>query len=49
MEAYKADVNDKATNIPGGLQRIKTLDGFVTPLNIRAALPYNQDPAVHRP
>jgi hypothetical protein len=40
MEAYKADVNDKSTKIPGGLQRIKNLDGFVVPLNIRAALPY---------
>jgi hypothetical protein len=42
MEAYKADVNDKSTKVPGGLQRIKTLDGYVIPLNIRAALPYMQ-------
>jgi hypothetical protein len=27
MEAYKADVNDKSLKVPGGLQRIKTLDG----------------------
>jgi hypothetical protein len=40
MEAYKADVNDKSTKVPGGLQHIKTLEGFVIPLNIRAALPY---------
>jgi hypothetical protein len=40
MEAYIADVNDKSTKVPGGLQRIKTLEGFIIPLNIRAALPY---------
>jgi hypothetical protein len=34
MEAYKADVNDKSTKVPGGQQRIKTLDGHIIPLNI---------------
>jgi hypothetical protein len=33
MESCKADVNDKSTKIPGGMQRIKTLDDY-------AALPY---------
>jgi hypothetical protein len=40
LEAYKADVNDKSIKIPGRLQRIKTLDGYLILLNIRAALPY---------
>jgi hypothetical protein len=40
MEAYRADVNDKSTKIPGGAQHIQTLDGYAIPLNIRAALPY---------
>jgi hypothetical protein len=41
MEAYNADVNDKSNKVPGGMQRIKTLDGYVIPLNInKAALPY---------
>ena len=33
-------MNDKSIKIPGGLQRIKTIDGYVIPLNIKAGLPY---------
>jgi hypothetical protein len=32
FEWYKNDVNDKSINVPGGLQRILTLDGYIIPL-----------------
>jgi hypothetical protein len=35
FEWYKNDVNDKSINVPGGLQRIQTLDGHIIPLNIK--------------
>ena len=38
LEAYKNDVNDKSVHIKGGLQRIKTLDGYVIPLCIQSGL-----------
>jgi hypothetical protein len=34
------DVNDKSIHIPGGLQRIQTVDGYVFPLSIQDGLPY---------
>jgi hypothetical protein len=34
MESFKNDVNDKSIRVPGGLQRIKTIDGYVFPLSI---------------
>jgi hypothetical protein len=39
LEFFQNDVNDKSVKI-GGLQRIKTLDGYVMPLNVQAGLPY---------
>jgi hypothetical protein len=38
FEWYKNDVNDKSTHIPGGLQRITTLDGNIIPLSIKVGL-----------
>jgi hypothetical protein len=38
FEWYKNDVNDKSINVPGGLQRIQTLDGYIIPLNIKDGL-----------
>jgi hypothetical protein len=38
LEWYKNDVNDKSILV-GGLQRIKTLDGYVIPLAIKDGLP----------
>jgi hypothetical protein len=35
FEWYKNDENDKSINVPGGLQRIKTLAGYIIPLNIK--------------
>ena len=40
LESFEKDVNDKSIFAPGGLQRIKTVDGYVFPLNIRDGLPY---------
>ena len=37
---YNNDVNDKSTKTPGGLQCIKTIDGYLHPLNIVTGLPY---------
>jgi hypothetical protein len=38
FEWYKNDVNDKSINVPGGLQRILTLDGYIIPLCIKDGL-----------
>jgi hypothetical protein len=38
FEWYKNDVNDKSINVPGGLQCIQTLDGYIIPLNIKDGL-----------
>jgi hypothetical protein len=35
FEWYKNDVNDKSINVPGGLQCIRTLDGYIIPLSIK--------------
>jgi hypothetical protein len=35
---YKNDVNDKSVLVPGGLQGIQTLDGYVIPLSIQDGL-----------
>jgi hypothetical protein len=32
LESYHNDVNDKSIHVTGGLQQIKTLDGYVIPL-----------------
>jgi hypothetical protein len=38
FEWYKHDVNDKFILVPGGLQRIQTLDGYIIPLSIQDIL-----------
>jgi hypothetical protein len=38
LEWYKNDVNDKAVHVPGGLQRLTTMDGYVIPLIIKDGL-----------
>ena len=39
MEWYKNDVNDKSIHVPGGMQRIKTLEGYIIPsLSIKDGL-----------
>jgi hypothetical protein len=38
LEWYKNDVNDKSINVPGGVQRIQTLDGYIIPLSIKDGL-----------
>ena len=38
LEWYKNDVNDKSIHVPGGLQRIVTLEGYVIPLTIKDGL-----------
>jgi hypothetical protein len=38
FEWYKNDVNDKSIHVPGCLQRIQTLDGYVIPLSIKDGL-----------
>jgi hypothetical protein len=40
LESFANDVNDKSIHIPGGLQCIQTVDGYVFPLSIRDGLPY---------
>jgi hypothetical protein len=39
LEWYKQAVDDKSIKV-GGKQRIKTLDGFVIPLDVKSGLPY---------
>jgi hypothetical protein len=38
FEWYRSDVNDKSVLVPGGLQRIQTLDGYIVPLSIQDGL-----------
>jgi hypothetical protein len=38
LEYFKSDVNDKSIHVPGGLQRIQTLDGYIIPLSIKDGL-----------
>jgi hypothetical protein len=38
FEWYKNDVNDMSINVPGGLQRILTLDGYIIPICIKDGL-----------
>ena len=42
LESYGNDVNDKSIKIQGGKQRVKTLDGFIIPLDVISGLPYMQ-------
>jgi hypothetical protein len=39
LEWYKQEVDDKSIKV-GGKQRIKTLDGYVIPLDFKSGLPY---------
>jgi hypothetical protein len=39
LEWYKQELDDKSIKL-GGKQRIKTLDGYVIPLDIKSGLPY---------
>ena len=41
LEYYKNDVNDKSIEVEGGLQRIKTIDGHLHPIDIINGLPYS--------
>ena len=38
MEWYKSDINDKSIHVPEGLQRLKTLEGYIIPLTIKDGL-----------
>jgi hypothetical protein len=38
LEWYKNDVNDKSIHVPGGLQCIQTMDGYIIPLSIHNGL-----------
>jgi hypothetical protein len=38
FEWYKNDVNDKSILVPGGLQRIQTLDGYIILLSVQDGL-----------
>jgi hypothetical protein len=38
IEWYKNDVNDKSILVPGGLQHIQTLDGYIIPHSIQDGL-----------
>jgi hypothetical protein len=38
LEWYNNDVNDKSVHVPGGLQRITTLEGYIIPLTIKDGL-----------
>ena len=40
LEAFNLDVNEKSIKVPGGLQRIKTPDGYVHPLKVKDGLAY---------
>jgi hypothetical protein len=40
LESFANDVNDKSIHLPGGLQRIQTVDGYVFPLSGRDGLSY---------
>jgi hypothetical protein len=38
LEWYKNDVNDKSVHVPGGLQRLTTLEGYIIPLTTNDGL-----------
>ena len=40
LEEFGLQVDEKSSHVPGGLQRIKTLDGYVHPIRIKDGLPY---------
>ena len=40
LEWYKNNVNERSIKVPGGLQQVQTVDGYVIPINVKAGLPY---------
>ena len=40
LEEFGLEVNEKSVHVPGGLQHIKTPDGYVLPIQIKDGLPY---------
>ena len=40
LEEFGLEVNEKSVRVPGGLQHIKTPDGYVLPIQIKDGLPY---------
>ena len=40
LESYGNGINERSIKLEGGKQRIKTLDGFIIPLDIISGLPY---------
>ena len=40
LEEFGLQVDEKPVRVPGGLQRIKTPDGYVHPIQIKDGLPY---------
>ena len=40
LKKFGLQVDEKPTRVPGGLQRIKTPDGYVHPIQIKDGLPY---------
>ena len=40
LEEFGLKVNEKSVQVPGGLQRIETPDGYVHPIRIKDGLPY---------
>ena len=40
LEEFGLKVNEKSVQVPGGLQRIETPDGYVHPIQIKDGLPY---------
>ena len=40
LESFANNVNDKSIRVPGGLQCVTTVNGYVFPLSIRDGLPY---------
>jgi hypothetical protein len=38
LEWFQNDVNDKSVKVPGGLQRILTMDGYAIPINVKDGL-----------
>jgi hypothetical protein len=49
FEWYKNDVNDKSVNIPGGLQRTQTLNGYIIPLSNQRWSCMSVHPSIYGP
>ena len=42
MESFGTEVHDRSSLLPGGLQRIVTMEGYIIPIDIIRGLPYIQ-------